>query len=112
MTYNLEPAAAAAAITERTKALMPVHQIGLAADMDANAKALVKLDDDWSKAAATKDADRVAAFYADDAIAYPPNEPVAIGRPAARYSKSFAGITPRPRPRACGTSRSNASEPR
>jgi uncharacterized protein (TIGR02246 family) len=56
----------------------------LAADMDANAKALAKLDDDWSKAAATTDADRVASFYAEDAIAYPSNEPAAIGRQAAK----------------------------
>jgi uncharacterized protein (TIGR02246 family) len=56
----------------------------LAADMDANAKVLAKLDDDWSKAAATRDADRVASFYAEDAIAYPPQEPAAIGRPAAK----------------------------
>jgi ketosteroid isomerase-like protein len=56
----------------------------LATDMDADAKALVKLDDDWSKAAAEKDADRVASFYAEDALAYPTNEPVAIGRPAAK----------------------------
>jgi perosamine synthetase len=34
-TYNLDPAAAERAITERTKAIMPVHQIGLPADMDA-----------------------------------------------------------------------------
>ena len=33
-TYNLDPAAAEAAITERTKAIMPVHQLGLPADMD------------------------------------------------------------------------------
>jgi perosamine synthetase len=33
-TYNLSPAAAAGAITPRTKAIMPVHQIGLPADMD------------------------------------------------------------------------------
>jgi len=61
----------------------------LAADMDAKAKALAKVDDDWSKAAATRDADRVASFYAEDAIAYPPNEPMAIGRPAAQ--KVWAG---------------------
>lgn len=48
-------------------------------DMDATAKALIKLDDDWSKAAATKNADSVASFYAADAIAYPPNERVATG---------------------------------
>jgi dTDP-4-amino-4,6-dideoxygalactose transaminase len=34
-TYNLDPAATQAAITPRTKAIMPVHQIGLPADMDA-----------------------------------------------------------------------------
>jgi perosamine synthetase len=34
-TYNLDPAAAERAITERTKAIMPVHQLGLPADMDA-----------------------------------------------------------------------------
>ena len=67
----------------------------LAADMDANAKALAKLDDDWSKAAATKDADRVASFYAEDATAYPPHEPVAIGRPAAKkvWAAYFADKT-------------------
>lgn len=53
------------------------------ADGDAS-KALAKLDDDWSKAAATRDAGRVASFYAEDAIAYPPNEPAAIGRAAAQ----------------------------
>jgi dTDP-4-amino-4,6-dideoxygalactose transaminase len=34
-TYNLDAAAAAAAITPKTKAIMPVHQVGLPADMDA-----------------------------------------------------------------------------
>lgn len=33
-TYNLDPDAAEAAITPRTKAIMPVHQIGMPADMD------------------------------------------------------------------------------
>jgi perosamine synthetase len=33
-TYNLDPLAAERAITERTKAVMPVHQVGLPADMD------------------------------------------------------------------------------
>ena len=67
----------------------------LAADTDAMAKALAHLDDDWSKAAATKDADRVASFYAEDAIAYPPNEPIAIGRPAAKkvWASYFADPT-------------------
>jgi dTDP-4-amino-4,6-dideoxygalactose transaminase len=33
-TFNIDPAQAAAAITPRTKAIMPVHLFGLAADMD------------------------------------------------------------------------------
>jgi perosamine synthetase len=33
-TCNLDPAAAERAITRRTKAIMPVHQVGLPADMD------------------------------------------------------------------------------
>jgi perosamine synthetase len=33
-TYNLDPAAAERAITPRTKVIMPVHQVGLPADMD------------------------------------------------------------------------------
>jgi uncharacterized protein (TIGR02246 family) len=67
----------------------------LAADMNASAKALAKIDDDWSKAAATRDADRVASFYAEDAIAYPPNEPAAIGRAAAKkvWAAYFADPT-------------------
>jgi perosamine synthetase len=34
-TFNLDPAAAERAITPATKAIMPVHQLGLPADMDA-----------------------------------------------------------------------------
>ncbi|HWF72394.1 MAG TPA: DegT/DnrJ/EryC1/StrS family aminotransferase [Solirubrobacteraceae bacterium] len=35
LTYNLDPASAERAITSRTRAIMPVHQVGLPADMDA-----------------------------------------------------------------------------
>ena len=56
----------------------------LASDIDANAKALAKLDDDWSRAAVAKDVDRVVSFYSEDAIAYPPQEPAAIGQPAIK----------------------------
>jgi dTDP-4-amino-4,6-dideoxygalactose transaminase len=34
-TYNLAPAAVARAVTPRTRAVMPVHQLGLPADLDA-----------------------------------------------------------------------------
>jgi dTDP-4-amino-4,6-dideoxygalactose transaminase len=33
-TYNIDPAAVAAAVTPRTKAIMPVHLFGLSADLD------------------------------------------------------------------------------
>ena len=54
-----------------------------AADMDSRAQALVKLDDEWSKTAATKDAHKVASYYAENALAYPPNDVLAGGRDAA-----------------------------
>jgi uncharacterized protein (TIGR02246 family) len=75
-----------AALTTGVASGSPAQASG---DMSAEAKALVKLDDDWSKAAATRDAERVASFYAEDAIAYPPNEPAAVGRAAAK--KVWAG---------------------
>ena len=53
-------------------------------DAPADAQALIKLDTEWSKSTATKDADKVCAYYTDDAIAYPPNEPMAVGREAAK----------------------------
>ena len=53
-------------------------------DKDADAKALTKLDEEWSKTAATKDAEKIASFYAEDAMAYPPNEPIAVGRAGAK----------------------------
>jgi ketosteroid isomerase-like protein len=64
-------------------------------DTEVSTKALTQRDDDWSKAAATKNADSVAAFYAADAIAYPTNEPVAIGQAAAKkvWASYFADST-------------------
>lgn len=53
-------------------------------DTDAIAKMLAGLDDQWSLAAGKRDADLVASFYADNAVAYPPNAPAAYGRAAAR----------------------------
>ena len=64
-------------------------------DRDAIAQQLTQLDDAWSKAAALKNVDSVASFYAPDAIAYPPNEPVANGQPAAQrvWAAYFADST-------------------
>lgn len=66
-----------------------------AADRDAIASELTRLDDEWSKAAATKNADTVASFYAAEAIAYPPSEPIAVGQAAAKkvWASYFADST-------------------
>ena len=53
-------------------------------DMDDAAKVLVKLDEAWSAEAGKRDAGAVSSFYAEDAIVYPPNEPVMKGRAAAK----------------------------
>jgi len=58
--------------------------LALSAHIEANAKELAKLDEDWSKAAVARDAERVASYYAEDAIVYPPNEPAAVGRSTAK----------------------------
>jgi ketosteroid isomerase-like protein len=49
-----------------------------------NAKALAALDDEWSKAAAAGDVDKVVSYYAEDATAYPPNAPVVKGHAAIK----------------------------
>ncbi len=66
-----------------------------AVDTEAMARRLTQLDDDWSRSAATRNADSVAAFYAVDAIAYPPGAPVAVGHDAARkvWADGFADTT-------------------
>ena len=66
-----------------------------AVDTNAIATELTQLDDAWSRAAATRNADMVAAFYAADAIAYPPNAAIAIGQAAAKevWASYFADST-------------------
>ena len=53
-TYNIDPASAASRVTERTRAVVPVHLFGLCADMDALRAALpphVKIVEDAACAA-------------------------------------------------------------
>ncbi len=71
-------------------ALLLAASMALAADTGGGAKALVKLDDDWSRAAVAKDVERVASFYAEDAVVYPPDQPAVVGRAAAK--KAWAGF--------------------
>jgi ketosteroid isomerase-like protein len=65
-------------------AILLTASLALAGEMGGGAKTLVKLDDEWSAAAVAKDVERVASFYAEDAVAYPPNQPAAVGREAAK----------------------------
>ena len=83
--------AVASAIACTPKADTPAPAV----DVEALTKTLSQLDDDWSKAAGTKDVDRVASFYAEDAIAYPPSEPIAVGQAAAKkvWATYFADST-------------------
>ena len=61
-------------------------------DTEAEARTLTQLDDAWSRTAGTRNADSVGAYYAIDAIAYPPGAPVAVGRAAATavWASGFA----------------------
>jgi len=65
-------------------ALVLSSRISFAGTEDENAKALIAVDDDWSNAAVAKDVDRVASFYATDGVAFPPDEPIAVGWVATR----------------------------
>ena len=76
-------------------ALVVASNVACAAGKDKGAKALMAVDSDWSKAAVARNVDAVASFYAEDGVAYPPNEPIAIGRAAARkvWAAYFADPT-------------------
>ena len=76
-------------------ALVVASNVACAAGKDKSAKALMAVDSDWSKAAVARNVDAVASFYAEDGVAYPPNEPIAIGRAAARkvWAAYFADPT-------------------
>lgn len=47
-------------------------------------KSIMEMDRAWAKVAATKDVDRIVAFYADDASMFPPNAPAAKGKDALK----------------------------
>ena len=52
---------------------------------------ILRLDAEWSRAAQDRDVDRAVAFWADDAIVFPPGSPVVAGKAAIRafVVKSF-----------------------
>jgi dTDP-4-amino-4,6-dideoxygalactose transaminase len=63
-TYNLSPAAVEAAITTRTRALMPVHLFGLPADMDP----LLKLASEYSLRIIEDAAQAIGARYKGNSV--------------------------------------------
>jgi ketosteroid isomerase-like protein len=67
-------------------ALLGVAPATHAADaaMSAQAKALAALDAEWSKTTQSRDAAKVAAYYAEDAHLNPPGNKLVVGRAAAQ----------------------------
>jgi len=62
---------------------LAVARVCFAATGNKNTEELIAVDDDWSNAAVARDVDRVASFYATDGVAFPPDEPIAVGKAAA-----------------------------
>ncbi len=78
-TFNIDPGAARAAITPRTKAIMPVHLFGLSADLDplleAAAQAGIPLIEDACQAIGARYRDRpVGALGAVGGISFFPSK--------------------------------------
>jgi uncharacterized protein (TIGR02246 family) len=60
------------------------EHFGRATDLLADEAAIRKADDDWVRAAQSKQVDAWLAFYTDDAAVLPPNDKVTNGRQGAR----------------------------
>jgi len=64
----------------------------------ADEAALKKLDEEWSKAAGSRDVEKTISYYSDDAVVMPPNIPTLTGKEPIRTlwksileSPSFSG---------------------
>lgn len=66
--------------------IIGLFSVASSAGIPDSAKALAALDEEWSKAAASGDADKVVSFYADDAVVYPPNAPMMSDRAAIKQA--------------------------
>ena len=94
VTLNLDPAAAQAAITERTKALLPVHIFGYPADLPAFEQLRLPIVEDACEALGAVHADgipvggrghpSVFGFYANKQLTTGEGGMVAIGDPAMK----------------------------
>ena len=80
-------------------ALLSFASVGTAAAADSKLeKAVRDADAEWSKVAAAKDLDKTVAFYADDAVVLPPNQPAVTNKDGIRnlwkgFLDSFIGIS-------------------
>jgi len=83
-TYNLDPNAVESAITPRTKAIMPVHQIGLAADIDRLAAItqrhhLVLIEDGAPAIGATYKGRRIGGLGNSTCLSFHPRKVITAG---------------------------------
>jgi dTDP-4-amino-4,6-dideoxygalactose transaminase len=83
-TYNLDPDTLEAAMTPRTKAIMPVHQIGLAADMDhinavAQRRGLAVIEDAAPALGATYKGKRVGGLGNLTCLSFHPRKVITAG---------------------------------
>ncbi len=53
-------------------------------DTQKESEELMAISREWSKAAATKDVDKIVSYWADDAVLMTPGEPVYTGKEALR----------------------------
>jgi uncharacterized protein (TIGR02246 family) len=51
-------------------------------DLQAEQAALMQVSREWAQAAATGDAERIASYWADDAVVMPPDQPAIVGKAA------------------------------
>lgn len=83
-TYNIDPAKIEAAVTERTRAILPVHVFGLPADMDAicdiaDRHNLLVVEDSCEALGSTYKGRRVGSIGACGAFAFYPNKQMTTG---------------------------------
>jgi perosamine synthetase len=83
-SYNIDPTAVQAAITPRTRAIMPVHQLGLAADMDrltaiAARHDLLLLEDAAPAIGATYKGRRVGGLGNPTCLSFHPRKVITTG---------------------------------
>lgn len=78
--------------------LVPLSFAGTALATGTDEKAVRDADAEWSKVAGAKDLDKTVAYYADDAMVLPPNQPMVVSKSGIRdlwkgFLDSFTDIS-------------------